>query len=625
MIRLLGQSDTGYTYRAVASDDSQVVVKELCFASAPSEQDVEAFEREARLLQRLRHPRIPRYRDSFREGEGPGLRLYLAYDFVMGTSLLDELKTRRYTEEDAFTLAQRILEILRYLHELSPQVIHRDIKPQNLIRRPNGSVVLVDFGAARELAHGTTASATVVGTFGYMPLEQLGGIVDETSDLYALGATLVHLLALKPPWELLVPGRGIVLEGAVPVSPAFRKFLERLLAPRGERFPSAAAALAALEGRRFLPRGEGRPWGLAAGALLLLVLGFFIAKRSPEAPPQAAAPSPVAVPRPKPSTPPAPPKPPPVTEVAEPKVLSPGAGVPEAASLSLISPDAKRRFPPTTVLASGQRVPNRLVVHQGFAYWSTRDGGEVMRVSVNGGTPEPIATGVEVPWLLPLGGPRASHLYWLQGAMFNPRRVFRWPLAGGTPKEVFSGQSLELMTVSGDTFIYLDRTDGKLKARKQGAPPRVLLASAKDLGELIVAPPWIYLSNVNERLVFRMRLDGSQQQVVKRGEGTRVFAFAVNSQYVFWSDADSDSIFRVPRAGGRVTQVAKEISASSLAADARFLYMGTSSEVSRVPISGGEPEVLTPGRHQAGALTVDEEALYWSDRNEGSVMRMAKP
>ncbi|HEX8700560.1 MAG TPA: serine/threonine-protein kinase [Myxococcaceae bacterium] len=622
MSRLLGQSDTGYTYQALADDGAQVVVKELCFASTPSAQDVEAFEREGQLLKRLRHPRLPRYRDSFREGEGPGLRLYLVYDFVVGHSLFEELQAHRYTEAEAYTLAQRILEILRYLHQLAPPVIHRDIKPQNLIRRPDGTVVLVDFGAARELANGTTASATVVGTFGYMPLEQLGGIVDETSDLYALGATLVHLLALRPPWELLVPGRGILLEGAVPVSPAFRKFLERLMAPRGERFASAAEALAALEERPSLARGGARRWGLVAGVALAVGGGLFLVRGPLTAPaPVTVSRSVAALPRPQPvarAAPALPAMPPSAVPVAP----SSGTGATEAPALSLRSPGVEPAFAAPTVLASGQSGPSRLVVHQGFAYWTNRQSGEVMRVSVEGGNPEPIITGQQSPGPLWLGGPRGRFLYWVQTPTREPQRVFRWPLTGGAPEELFIGESVEVLAVSGNTLVY--RAGGKLMAREQGKPARVVLSQAADLEALMVVPPWVYFSSGSQPLLSRVRLDGRQRQVVMHGEGALATAFAVNSQYVFWSDVRSRSIYRVPRAGGRASVVASNATAHALAADEQFVYLGT-SEVSRVPVSGGVPEALTLERQGGGALTVDEKALYWLDFSWNRVMRMAKP
>ena len=106
--------------------------------------------------------------------------------------------------------------------------MHRDVKPANVLRRPDGTLALVDFGAARAV-EGVTHGATLVGTFGYMPPEQLGGTVDATADLYALGATLVHLVGRKAPEDILGPDLELRLDH-LNVSPGFRAFLSRLTA-----------------------------------------------------------------------------------------------------------------------------------------------------------------------------------------------------------------------------------------------------------------------------------------------------------------------------------------------------------------------------------------------------------
>lgn len=228
----------------------RVALKELLFALVPTAEQLSAFEREARLLKQLDHPRIPKFVASFQEGEGAGLRLYLAQEYLPGGSLLEELEHKRFSEQDAKDVARQVLGILAYLHGLSPRVIHRDVKPANLMRGKDGQLMLVDFGAARDLLKGVTHGATLVGTFGYMPPEQLGGTVDETADLYALGASLIHLLARRPPEELLMAEPRPDPALAMNVSAPFADWLTRLTArERSRRFPTARAALAALDER----------------------------------------------------------------------------------------------------------------------------------------------------------------------------------------------------------------------------------------------------------------------------------------------------------------------------------------------------------------------------------------
>ncbi|MHB8876179.1 MAG: serine/threonine protein kinase [Myxococcaceae bacterium] len=284
-------------------DGREVALKELLFALVPETAQLDAFEREAEILRQLNHPQIPRLVESFKVGEGINTRLYLAQEFVRGRSLLEELKEHRFDESEAKGIARALLEVLRYLHGRSPRVIHRDLKPANVVRRTDGRLALVDFGAARDLVRGATHGSTLVGTFGYMPPEQLGGTVDETSDLYALGATLIHLLARKPPDELLKPGMELAFQEAVNVSPAMAALLARLVErDRSKRFGSARAVKEALDAldRPAAPKpGAWRRTAIGLGALLgvlALALGggqYLLAPSdpAPDLPTKATAPA----------------------------------------------------------------------------------------------------------------------------------------------------------------------------------------------------------------------------------------------------------------------------------------------------------------------------------------------
>jgi hypothetical protein len=242
----------------------------------PDAAAVDVFHREAELLGLLRHDRLPRALGHFSEGAGVHTRLYLVLSHVEGDSLEHLLTQRSFAEPELRAIAAQVLEILLHLHTQQPPVIHRDVKPANLLEREGGEIHLVDFGSARTLLGAQTHRATLVGTFGYMPPEQLGGTVDATCDLYALGATLVHLLTRRPPEESLVPGEPLRLP-AGRVSPGVERFLQQLCAPRREdRFGSALAALEALAGREapaVAPRARPRRAGVAALLLGGLLLG----------------------------------------------------------------------------------------------------------------------------------------------------------------------------------------------------------------------------------------------------------------------------------------------------------------------------------------------------------------
>ena len=282
VVRVLSQQPDRRVYLATTADGSRVVLKELSFSLVPDAQTLEAFQREAQLLRQLSHPRLPTFLEAFEDGSGVGLRLYLAMSYVEGDSLLALLESHRFNEAEVLDIAAQALQLLVYLHGLSPPVIHRDVKPANLLRKPDGTLALVDFGAAREVRRGATGQATLVGTLGYMPPEQMLGVANTGSDVYALGATLIHLLSREPPSSLLGAELRLEFRERVNVRPATLRFLERLVDPRpNKRFATAVQALAEL-GR--VRSGRASRWsrgtwvrvGMGLGVTAALAAGGFV-------------------------------------------------------------------------------------------------------------------------------------------------------------------------------------------------------------------------------------------------------------------------------------------------------------------------------------------------------------
>lgn len=277
VLLVLSRSAHGAVYLAEDETGARVALKELVFSLVPSTKELDAFAREAELLRTLRHPALPRFRDSFTLGTGVATRLYLVQEYVPGLNLAGHLTMTRYDEDTALRYGRQVLEVLAYLHSRSPPVVHRDIKPANLVVTTDGFLKLVDLGAAREVSPQGTHRATLVGTFGYMAPEQLGGSVDARSDLYALGATLVHLLTRKPPEQLMSPGHQLDFERHANITARTREFLKGLTAVKPEhRFSSAHEALAYLDGAaRVTPTSKRRWWqaGVAVSAALALTAG----------------------------------------------------------------------------------------------------------------------------------------------------------------------------------------------------------------------------------------------------------------------------------------------------------------------------------------------------------------
>ncbi len=241
---LLGVGGQGRTWLANdLRDDRTVAVKELAIGQALDWKSVELFERETEVLRNLDHPAIPHYVDAFhRESDGE-VRFFLVQDFVEGTPLDADIDGRHWKEDDLLGLLRDALGILSYLHGLSPPVVHRDIKPSNLIQRPDGSLALIDFGAVSTVSPDLTGGSTIVGTSGYMPIEQFMGRAEPRTDLYALAATVVHLLTRVHPADLPVERSRIQFEGRARISDGFVELLAELLAPIAQDRPESAQAV----------------------------------------------------------------------------------------------------------------------------------------------------------------------------------------------------------------------------------------------------------------------------------------------------------------------------------------------------------------------------------------------
>ncbi|MBD2509355.1 MULTISPECIES: serine/threonine-protein kinase [unclassified Nostoc] len=234
--------------QASDGENSTVVVKLLAFGGTIQWDDLKLFEREAQILKQLNHPRIPRYIDYFCIDDRT-LWFGLIQQYIPGESLKEKLALgKRFTEKRARKIAGEILNILMYLHELNPGVLHRDIKPSNLIWGEDNRIYLVDFGAVQDKAAREGVTFTVVGTYGYAPMEQFGGRAVPASDLYALGATLIHLLTGISPSDLPQQDLRLQFADRVNLSPSFASWLQKLIEPAPEqRFTDARQALNALK------------------------------------------------------------------------------------------------------------------------------------------------------------------------------------------------------------------------------------------------------------------------------------------------------------------------------------------------------------------------------------------
>lgn len=196
---------TGAVYKAEDTRLSCVcAIKELLNTSGDDEDYKLAFnrfEREATILTQLRHPGLPRVIDYFSLKN----RHYLVMDYIEGKdleSILLEEYEGGFSEEDVTNWSLQICDIFHYLHNNNPPVLYRDTKPSNImLRKSDKKILLIDFGIARTITSEANQIKTITstGTMGYMAPEQYRGKPEPRSDIYALGATMYHLLTGTAP------------------------------------------------------------------------------------------------------------------------------------------------------------------------------------------------------------------------------------------------------------------------------------------------------------------------------------------------------------------------------------------------------------------------------------------
>lgn len=208
----LGSGSQGETLEAVDKLEGRpVAIKRFTIRGAKSWKDVELAEREATVLAALNHSSLPRYIEHFEE-EGA---LYLVMEKVEGETLSARRKRGAVlSQEQVLRFLREAAASLRYLHGHAPPIVHRDIKPGNVILRPDGSYCLVDFGSVRDRLK-PEGGSTVVGTFGFMAPEQFQGRAAPSSDVYAVAATALSLLTGREPEDLPHKGLAIDVEAAL--------------------------------------------------------------------------------------------------------------------------------------------------------------------------------------------------------------------------------------------------------------------------------------------------------------------------------------------------------------------------------------------------------------------------
>ncbi len=280
-VKLIGHGGFGRTFQGI--DESQVskpycAIKQFWIQSgSPSiEKAAELFSQEAQRLEVLgTHPNIPALKDYFVEAQDQ----YLIQEFISGRNLSQELREEgAWTEEKVRNLLLNLLPLMQFIH--SQQIIHRDIKPQNIIRRQrDGELFLVDFGAAKVVTETTLdKTGTIIGSAAYTAPEQLQGKAVFASDFYSLGVTCIHLLTQVHPFNLFDSGeylwnwRDYLTQ---PVSERLKKIIDKMLEGAvNKRYQSAEEILKDLREKPIKPKNTAKKLLGASAVAVLVLLGM---------------------------------------------------------------------------------------------------------------------------------------------------------------------------------------------------------------------------------------------------------------------------------------------------------------------------------------------------------------
>jgi hypothetical protein len=289
VIRRLGRGGMGVVDLAEADDGSQVALKRLSLHGTPDDvaRARARIRREAEVLATLDHPGIVRLLDVVDEDDD----VVLVMPYLSGGSLHDRVAREGPLDPDVVAvLADRLLDALAAAHRQG--IVHRDVKPENVLFTGDGEPRLVDFGVARTSEHtpGLTATATVVGTPSFMAPEQARGEpASPASDVFSLGATLLFAVTGQGPYGPVATDPRVLMHRAASgrverpprdLPPALRTVLDDALDPKPARRPSAAllrGGSAGTEPRATRSRRDRRRRGIAVGAAAGLALAVVAA------------------------------------------------------------------------------------------------------------------------------------------------------------------------------------------------------------------------------------------------------------------------------------------------------------------------------------------------------------
>lgn len=275
ILKEIGRGGMSVVYLAMDTHlNKQWAVKEIRKKGSGKNDEivVNSLLAEANMMKRLDHPALPRIVDIIDNG----ITIYVVMDYIEGESLdkvLNEFGAQ--PEDKVIAWAMQIADALSYLHAQKPPIIYRDMKPANVMLKPEGNIKIIDFGIAREYKELSLADTTVLGTKGYAPPEQYSGQTDPRSDIFALGMTMHHLLTGVDPrsGDAYAPVRQWNPE----LSEGIEAIIDKCVQPASEnRYQNCADLMYDLEHPDLITRGfkkkqKKKLWSFIVAAALSVV------------------------------------------------------------------------------------------------------------------------------------------------------------------------------------------------------------------------------------------------------------------------------------------------------------------------------------------------------------------
>lgn len=283
ILKMIGKGGMSYVYLAIDNRlKKQWAVKEVRMNGQNINLMIGRLVSETNILKKIDHPVIPRIVDILQEND----LLYVVMDYVEGRTMAEVLQEEgAQPQEKVIEWGIQLADALSYLHSMTPPIIYRDMKPSNVMLRPDGSIKLIDFGTAKEFDVENLADTTALGTRGYAAPEQFGDSkgrgkynTDARTDIYSLGATLYHMVTGKnpsePPYEIRP-----IREWNMELSQGLESIIQKCTqADPGKRYENCVGLLYDLENYDHLDKSYQRKNWLRIAACLasfLIAVGFF--------------------------------------------------------------------------------------------------------------------------------------------------------------------------------------------------------------------------------------------------------------------------------------------------------------------------------------------------------------